>query len=963
MQTTEMTPERWRRIEELLDVVLDMKPDDRKRYISDFCQGDASLEREVMSFVRADRDAPPFIDAADSHDGDPFPAGTRIDAYRISRLIGKGGMGLVYEAERADGSFDQTVAIKIVQGSAIPGPARRRSEHERQILATLNHPNIARLYDGGYSESGVPYFVMEMVDGTPIDQYCDERQLSVKERLRLFVDVCNAVDFAHHNLVIHRDLKPGNILVTPDGTVKLLDFGIAKILADDSSAADVTAAGVGRALTPGYAAPEQVRGEAVTTASDVYALGVMLYGILAGSPPYVVTGTSPMELQRAVCDTVPDRPSTVFLRKVTENVSEELEHARSASRRAIADTLKGDLDNIVLTALRKEAERRYQTAGRLRDDIVNFLENRPVSATADSISYRVRKFVRRNRVGVALGALAATLAVVGVSGVLWQSHVAREGWAAASLEATKAQRTADFLVSVFSDADPYATPPESLTARDVLDRGSNRILDELSSEPAVQAELLTAISRAYMGLGEYAKASEYSNHALALAAQSEHSDAAIADMLLIHAHSLQLLGQHAAADTASAEALKLARASRDDQLLQKVLAQRGFLLAEYLSRYDEAVEARSEALEIKRRLRGNDDVGVAIDELELASTMHYTMQMQESTALTEHAVSVFEQSPRDVHPITYAQALQSLGLMYGYSQRRDQAIDMYRRAIELRREALGPDHPTVAFAMTEMAGILQNDGQLDRAGSVLRESIQILERGGDDAQSGLPDAYAQLGENQLNLGNLDEATALMKRAIGSLKAAGQEETMRTVMWNYSLGKIYLKTGDNRKALTLIGDQINPATNLWGENFATVIDMNRDYALALSRLGNVRRADSLMMVAVSRASELKRNRDNRYSSVLLTQARMYYERGDCGKAVAPAEQAVAIMDRIMGDDSSKRLSGHTILASCYLDSGRRSDAEMQIESVRAIIPRLPYSVPALEREVSDLELRFSRTTSS
>ncbi|HKT61838.1 MAG TPA: serine/threonine-protein kinase, partial [Gemmatimonadales bacterium] len=392
------SPDRWRRIEELLDGMLDLPPSERAAWLERACAGDEALRSEVEDLAARGEEhtglprppealiAPALESLAVAASSEPSP--DRVGPWRLVRELGRGGMGAVYLGERDDDQFRKQVAVKLLHRDVAGDDLVRRFRHERQILATLDHPHIARLLDGGVA-AGTPYIVMEYVDGVPLDLFCERHRLSVAGRLARFADVCAAVQYAHEHLIVHRDLKPTNILVTADGQVKLLDFGIAKLMDEEGvpATAPLTRTGM-HLMTPEYAAPEQVRGGRVTTATDVYALGVVLYELLAGRRPYDLRGRSPSEIERVICETEPLRPSTAVGRE------------RSGRTEALRRRLRGDLDTIVLKALRKEPERRYPSTAALLEDLQRYRDGLPVRARPDTFAYRARKFAGRHRVGV-----------------------------------------------------------------------------------------------------------------------------------------------------------------------------------------------------------------------------------------------------------------------------------------------------------------------------------------------------------------------------------------------------------------------------------------------------------------------------------------------------------------------------------------------------------------------------------
>lgn len=449
-----MNKDQWQQIEKIFYAAMELPRDEREAFISQTCAGDEELLREVQALLAANQDAESFLDSPVNmppHSGTFSPtlvmphsaanagaaaeSGVRIGAYRLIREIGRGGMGAVWLAERADGQFYQQVAVKLLHAGSENEEVIRRFRHERQILASLDHPNIARLLDGGTTEDGRPYFVMEYIEGLPIDEYCRQHQLSVDDRLKLFRQVCAAVHYAHQNLVIHRDLKPSNIAVTEDGTPKLLDFGIAKLIQPDLSRSYDTLSGV-TPMTPAYASPEQVRGEKLTTASDVYSLGVVLYELLTGRSPYRLKAHGFGELMRAVIEQEPERPSTAVTRadETPPTNPITIEPTEKLKRR-----LSGDIDSIVLMALRKEPPSRYGSVEQFSEDLRRYLEGLPTMARRGTFGYRALKYIRRNKVPVAAAALILLSLVGGIGATLLQARIAKAAQFQAEAEKSEAQ--------------------------------------------------------------------------------------------------------------------------------------------------------------------------------------------------------------------------------------------------------------------------------------------------------------------------------------------------------------------------------------------------------------------------------------------------------------------------------------------------------------------------------------------
>jgi serine/threonine-protein kinase len=522
-----MTPEQWQQIENLVLSALDLEPAQREDFLRRECGANRDLRAEVESLLAVHRDAEDFIKSpAVAYAVGFLPpeeivesmTGHHLGPYKILRELGHGGMGVVYLAAREDDHFRQRVAIKLIKRGLDTDDILRRFRNERQILASLNHSNIARLHDGGTADDGRPYFVMEYVEGLPLLQYSRDQSLSTHQRLRLFQRICGAVQHAHQNLIIHRDLKPSNILVTDEGDVKLLDFGVAKLLEADLSTGgrDHTHAAQ-RVMTPEYASPEQIRGGHVTTATDVYSLGVLLYELLTGARPYRLKDTTPEELSRAICEEEPERPSSAVSGQLSMVSGKRDLHGQLTTgngqitnrQPAIGKRqLKGDLDNIVLMALRKDPQRRYESAAAFAGDIQRHLDGLPVIARKDTFKYRASKYVRRNRLAVAAAAIILFSLLGGIVTTAWQARAAARQAAAAQREKIKAESINIVLEQMLNYSNPVFNSPgnkgRETTMTDMLDETAKRLEGaEFANQPEVKAELERIISSSYYGQGRY----------------------------------------------------------------------------------------------------------------------------------------------------------------------------------------------------------------------------------------------------------------------------------------------------------------------------------------------------------------------------------------------------------------------------------------------------------------------------
>jgi serine/threonine-protein kinase len=833
--------EQWRRTDAVFSAALDREPREREAYVRATSAGDDVLYRDVMALLaRADTSdelldgdagsfAAPLVRAMDPEEGgtaDELAPGTRVGAYRIVRELARGGMGAVYLAERDDDEFRKVVALKVVKRGVDTDEVLQRFRAERQILAGFAHPNIASLLDGGATIDGRPYLVMEYVPGQPITGHCDAHRLTIDRRLALFETVCAAVQHAHQNLVIHRDVKPSNVLVSDDGTVTLLDFGVAKLLTEDDGAQRTEAGS--RLLTPGYASPEQLRGETVTTASDVYSLGVLLYELLTGARPFSRTlGLAPSATDEGSRQAVP--PSSAWARAMTRDAgeatttegNEQAAAARATTPERLRKRLTGDLDTIVLKALAPEPDRRYRSAEQLREDIERHRAGLPVRARPDTARYRLGKFVRRNRAGVAAAVVVAVL-IIGstIALALQQAATARER-DRATLEAAKTSEVRDFLVSMFTSSQPNRQLGDTLSVGDVLELGAARA-DSLHDQPQLRALMLVTIGDVYRVLGRYDLAEPLLTRALAeYEAMPDAPPLDRAGALTSIANLHFDLQQFAEAVPPTREALEIqrrelgpnhpevltslgnlatltARAGQPDSALAlhaEVLALRRALgpqeqsvavtlnnmgsLLLGVDRYDEAEPYLREALDIQLRLLPREHPDVALSMSNLASLYREQGRYDDAEPLYREALALRRSVYGPWHPRVGISHYQ-LARMHFLRGALDSAEAHYRATLEIDRRAYGDDHPEVAVDATQLARVLLAQGDPLAAEPLVREAlrIRIAHRGETHAQ--VADALELLATVVEARGDGSEAGRLLQRALDVSRAARGADDSATV---------------------------------------------------------------------------------------------------------------------------------------------------------------------------------------
>ncbi len=832
-----MDAQRWTHIGELFEAASARPAGTQDAFLRDACHGDDALYREVRALLDADGQTHDLLDretlalGAWIDEMDAFePIDGRIGAYHVVRLVGTGGMGRVYLGERADGQFDQQVALKVVKRGMDSEQILRRFASERQILARLQHPRIARLLDGGVTQDGRPFFAMEYVEGVPIDTYCDAHRLTIDERLRLFLTVCDAVRYAHQNLVVHRDLKPDNILVTSAGQVKLLDFGIAKLLEDDAEVLTRTGAPV---MTPEYASPEQVRGELVSTASDVYTLGVILYELLTGHRPYTLAGKGAMEKARIVLDAQPTRPSLV-LRQTEEAPPEAVSKARKTQPDRLRRRLTGDLDAVCLKALRKDPDDRYATVTELADEVERHLGGLPVRARRGTAPYRVRKFIDRHRAGVFV---TASVVLFVVAFGLYHTTTLRHERDVARREATKAAQTADFLTGIFEMSEPGEAQGRDVTARELLDAGAARIRQDLAGQPLVRASLLETLGNVYRELSLFDEARPLLEESLAL--RLEHlgaRDLETASSQTALAMNLQDVGDVEAAAPLFRDALATRRAllEKNDPDLSESLTALAYL-HETNGDAEAAEPLFREALAVEERAFSAADPRVAMAQVRLAHLLRGQDRYDEAEELLRDALQKLRAHYDAPHP-DVASTLRNLAAVLRDTERYGEADTLYQEALALRRALHGEDHAEVANTLNSYALLLQQMGDYDRAGAAMEEFVAILGRVYGSAHPSLAAAYNNLAFLNLDKGDLDAAARYFRASMDVQDEVLDADHPNRAHTLNGLATVYRRQGNPAAALPLLRRSLDLREAAYAPDHRYVLDSKGDLGACLLDLG-------------------------------------------------------------------------------------------------------------------------------
>ncbi len=996
-----METARWQRIKTLFQAAVDLRPEAREEYLAAHAGNeDSSLIGEVRSLLRAHDSASDFIEdpavqsvttAADaggtSDEGSEDWTGRRVGVYEITEKVASGGMGTVYAGKRADDAYDKKVAIKLIRGGTgwrdflQQTELRRRFRIERQALANLDHPNIARLLDGGTTDNGTPYLVMDYINGTPIDSYCDGRNLRTVDRLELFRSVCGAVHYAHLNLTIHRDLKPSNIMVTEDGTTILLDFGIAKLLDPTSPeyAEDQTRSG-SRFFTPEYACPELLRGETVTTASDVYSLGVVLYRLLTGHRPYRLEQCADHEAARIVCEEEPARPSTAVTR--TEEIladdgttrrtltPECVSRTRDGNPERLRRQLSGDIDAIVMKALRKEPEHRYSSVEQFSEDIRRHLHGLPVLAQKDTFHYRTIKFIRRHRTGMMAGVLVMFSILAGTAGVGWQIRIARAerdtaneqrqraemAEEQASADAATAKKVAQYLTEFFQVSDPFNVQEDAsgvvpAASRDILDVAARRTQVELTDEPAIQATLLDTIGRIYQNLAAIDTADTLISQALELrrgALGNDHPDTASSLVSLANLH-LQMDNTDEAEGLLD-EALQIRErhfGSNSEQVAEVLQSQA--LLERTRGNYAEAEKIQQQAVGIFTATLDQGDPKIATAIAHLSDILQNLGSYAQAETLQRQALATLQDRYGDSHPFVADGMCALADIVMGPNGGYEEAELLLIKALEIYRATLGDQHPRVAEALHSYAMWAWSKGDHQVAKKLMLEALALLREVYPEDHATTLSCMNELALAYKSEGSYETAKSLYLEVLDAHRRVHGADHPKVADVLNNLAVLLFNMGKSEEAILRFEQALNIQQLRLGRDHPSALNTLDNLGAIHLRLGNFVEAEQRFLEEMEIERVAHGQDSHEFARTLTRLAPVHFEQGDYAKAASLLQDALALFQKTLPE--GHRRIGYTLVmlgeVSLAVDDAESAERFMQ-EGVSIARASLPEKHPHIAR---------------
>ncbi len=903
----------WEIVETIVDEVLDL-PDKENwiEFLEERCSGSPEVKSEVTQLLESIFDSEGWLENPDSYRADLIDSslgeslaksriGDKFGAYAATEIIAQGGMGAVYRGERTDGEFEHTVAIKVIKVGMDTRENIRLFNRERNILAGLNHSGIAKLFDGGVLENGAPYLIMEYVEGTPIDQYCDDHRLTVNERIDLFKDVLEAVRHAHENLIIHRDLKPDNILITEQGQVKILDFGISKLLDTEELPDDKLNITQARILTPKYAAPEQIRQEAVTTATDLYALGIILHQLLTGCHPYDLKGTSAYKAEQIILDTQPDLPSQQFYQSQHKEKTAE---KRSSKVTSLYSNLKGDLDAVLLKAIEKKPENRYRTSGELSADLQKFKNEIPVSARKRTFIYRLNKFVRRNRIALAIA--GSFILFLSIFSFVYTNQIEKER-DQAEFQAQKATEIQEFLVNIFRYNNPNAEryAGKNLTARELLQTGLASVENELRYQPETQIGIMVSVGEALQNLDELKDAED----ALQRAVEKSRDHYGIDNLRTANIYSSLAkvkrdAGEYEESDELIRQAIKINETSADTALKQlankySILAynqayKTDYHTAEELFDYADSLYTAAEALNSVERY--NTLSNLAEVKIQLGK---YNQALEYNEKALDFYVDLYEGDH-----INIATTTGKIGKVYHYSGDYTTADKYYRQALEMKLKLLDEKSISVAKTYEDIVVNLRVMGDLSQAEIFALKDLEIMREVYDEDHIKVTPALNNLGLIKTDLEQYEEAEKLLEKVVAIKEDYYEQELPTLAVSIYNLANLYHTTNRYEDAYEMYERVVEiDKKTLGSEHPEIAVDLNKLGDVARD-MGAYTKADSIFSEAKTIFMDVYPENHYRVAEHLVSHGRLKLNREKYLQAGKSFELAADIFEENFGEDDSR-----------------------------------------------------------
>jgi len=1000
----EPADERWSRMRHLFAAAIELPIESREAWLERECVSDEAMRADLQRLLAAHVAPTDVLDrGCDLVTGlacEPEPErpderiGKRIGAYRLLRLLGRGGMGSVYLAERADGQFRQNVALKLIHDELPVRGLHERFLRERDILARLSHPNIAQLHEGGVSREGLPYFTLELVEGEPITRWCDKRELGVRERVEVMLRVCDAVQYAHRNLVVHRDLKPSNILVNDAGEPKLLDFGIAKFLDEEPGAAAMTDANAGP-MTREYAAPEQVLAQPITTLTDVYSLGVLLYELLSGRLPYPSAERGWISWPKAIVE----EPAEPLSRAIARPPLQPSERVAGVAplplpgRSMLKRILRGDLDTIVRRALEKAPDARYASVADFSEALRAWRDGRALPG--GGMRYRARKFLRRHMLAVAVVSTLVLVALTGVAGIVWEAR-------RTALAGERAQVIQQFLTSVFDVSDPDRSKGQTISARELLDEGARRAQGELGGQPQLQADLLHLIGSLYFRLGLYSRAEALQTQAIALLRATDPRGANLAASLTDAAETARMQERYAEAESGLNEALaiEVANGAEDDGARARTLGSYGDLLGD-TARNDDAERVLREALAIDQRLHRAPDERIAADQERLARILDARASYEEAQALLSDslhqrrllhgenhssvAATLVERgklgwtrgdladAERDFqdalaitrslfgarHPKVAAALYWSAGLR-SYQGRYAEAEAIIAEALAIDREAFGADSAHDAPFHDLLAEVAQANNDLDRAEREARLSLDLWRRVLGDRHSEVANGLQRLALIERDRGNGADAVGLLQQAVEIRRSTLGPSSERVGFTLANLAETLRIGGRPAEAIERFKEALAIYHASLPGNHVRVVEASSGMGHAQLDAGDTSGAIATLERAVQMARIVYPEGHPDRMRALLPLGQAYLVGGDAARAVETLDEAKNVMTRNGAAHVRNAVQTLTLLARAHAALHREAEAAIELADARTLLAAHPQGVQALLRAVDDAQHEIEST---